>query len=67
MSGAGGIDASSEEWKLACLARHVCRLPTKADRHAFLNLMRKSHKPEFVADIENRVRREWVLMYPPKH
>lgn len=52
---------------LACLARHICRLPAKADRHRFLDLMRKRHQPEFMATVEQKVRDEWVLMHPLAH
>lgn len=58
-------DTCSPEWQLACLARHICRMPGKADRHRFLDLMRKHHRPEFIATVEQKVRDEWVLTHPP--
>ncbi len=66
MTAAAPIDTSSEEWKLACLARHVCRMPSRAVRHAFLDLMRKKHDTEFMATLEKTIVDEWSIMHPPK-
>jgi hypothetical protein len=58
------IDTSSQDWLMACLARHICHLPNKVARHEFLNRMRPKKSPEFMQEIEQRVKDEWVLMYP---
>lgn len=62
MDGFAPVDTSSEEYLLDCLARHICNLPTKERRHAFLALMRKKHPSEFIDDIERRVRIQWPLL-----
>jgi hypothetical protein len=61
MDGSAPVDTSSEEHLLDCLARHICNLPIKERRHAFLALMRKKHPSEFIDDIERRVRIQWPL------
>lgn len=58
------IDTSSEEYRLDCLARHICNLPTKTYRHAFLALMNKRHTPQFMEDITARVITQWGLLHP---
>lgn len=62
---AAARDTASPEWKLECLARHVCRMPTKGHRLAFLDLMRKKHTSEFMANIEQQIREQWVVLHAP--
>lgn len=61
MSVPAGTDTASPEWQLICLARHICRMPTKQHRHEFLALMRKRGKnDQFIAEVEKKVREQWA-------
>jgi hypothetical protein len=67
-----------EQWQMIALARHVCRLPTKAERAAFVDWMRlprvaaddlnvdtaAREGEEFAEMLQGLVRTEWALMYP---
>lgn len=33
------IDTASREWLLICLARHICRMPTKELRNAYIGTL----------------------------
>ena len=59
------IDTYSREWMLVCLARHICRLPGKAARLGFIEMMRKYHGAEFINEIQNLVREQWRVMHAP--
>ncbi len=69
-----------EQWQMIALAKHVCRLPGKAERAAFVAWMRlprvsaddpagdaAAREAETFADmLQGLVRTEWDLMYPKK-
>lgn len=60
MTAPAGIDTSSPQWQMICLARHICRMPTKQHRHDFLALLRKKGKADaFVAELEQEVKVQW--------
>ncbi|MFJ9531241.1 hypothetical protein [Herbaspirillum sp. NPDC101396] len=73
-------DTNSQEWQMICLARHVCRLPSKADRIAFVDLLRQKRigrdrkedpvaiaaADAFAESLKALVQQEWALMYPKK-
>jgi len=61
-AGTAGIDTNSQEWQMACLARHICRLPGRSARLNFMDVLRAKHPAEFVQSVENNVRTEWALM-----
>ena len=65
MPAQAGQDTSSNEWKLACLGRHICRMPTRQHRNDFLDLMRKKHTPEFMATLEQIIKDQWVILHRP--
>jgi len=53
------MDTSSEEWRIECLVRHICRLPTSLERRGFLKKMAEIHGAEAVKPIEEAVKNEW--------
>jgi hypothetical protein len=57
------VGTASLDWQLDCLARHICRMPTKDARHAFLAEFGKKKPPEFVDDLTQRILMEWGKMY----
>jgi hypothetical protein len=56
------IETSSREWLLICLARHICRMPTKVVRHQFLAQLKWA--PEARAEVEGLIHTEWNRMHP---
>jgi len=55
------MDKSSEEWRAKCEADHVCGLPNKKERAAYIERVRK-HRGDTVAnDLYNRVVYAWKL------
>lgn len=61
-SAAVPLDTSSPEWMLICLARHICRQPSKEARQAVLDGLRAKHTTEFVSQLEALVVEEWNLV-----
>lgn len=51
--------ADTARHKLECLARHICSMPTVADRRAFLASFAKGRRPAAVAELEAEIRRQW--------
>lgn len=56
------IDTASQEWRLICLARHICRMTTKVHRHAFLEKLRWSQQS--LDELKKLIHQEWERMYP---
>jgi hypothetical protein len=56
------IDTASREWLVICLARWICRLPGKVERHAFLDTLKWSG--EQINELKQVINTEWERMYP---
>ncbi len=56
------IDTSSQEWLLICLARHICRMPTKEMRNSFMEKLK--WEAASVEELRQITRTEWQRMYP---
>lgn len=56
------FDTNSQEWMLICLARHICRLPTKTKRQTMLDNLAAKHSPEFVSQLQALVVEQWSLV-----
>lgn len=65
MSAPAAVGTSSKEWLLACLGRHICRMPTRQHRLDFLDLMRKKHTTEFMTTIEQIIKEQWAILHSP--
>eukprot|EP01034_Spumella_vulgaris_P039799 gene39799-49183_t len=47
---------------LICLARHVCRQPSRAERQALIESLGAKHSNEFVAQLKTLVAEQWDLV-----
>lgn len=55
------IDTASKEWLLICLARHVCRMPTKSLRNQFIEALKWS--PNEKLQLRELTKQEWQRMF----
>ncbi|KQW96962.1 hypothetical protein ASC94_09145 [Massilia sp. Root418] len=56
------LDTSSPEWMLVCLARHVCRQPSRPERQALIESLGAKHSNEFVEQLKNLIAEQWDLV-----
>nr|DAP68872.1 MAG TPA: hypothetical protein [Caudoviricetes sp.] len=69
------VDTYSVDWQLTCWGRHICRMSTKPQRIAYIDMLRtrrlkqagdnqraQAAVQEFIADLERRVREQWPIV-----
>lgn len=53
-------DSSSRVFRILCLARHVCSLPTLDDRRGFMDRWKEHHRSQGERDeLEKMIRHVW--------
>lgn len=55
--------ADTARHKLECLARHICSMPTVAERRAFLASFSRGKPPKAVSELEAEIKRQWGLKH----
>ncbi|WGG51811.1 hypothetical protein [Rugamonas sp. DEMB1] len=61
------IDTRSEEWKMICLARHVCRIDDQQKRRNLVADLSAKHGAEFDAALKAAIMVEWELLRMARH
>jgi len=50
---------SSEAWKMECLARHICALPSLAERRLFIHRVQLRNGKAVADRLGEMVKQEW--------